>query len=117
MSEIPTLSTTRPSARCNERSTSRFAGIALGIGIGISAVTSCSTLDTRSPTELAKFELATALETEDAACILAESLAYEFPNTQVDDLGPLARAERIDDDHWSIHYERGIGGFLPIPRS
>ncbi|MCA8970656.1 MAG: hypothetical protein KDC95_12760 [Planctomycetes bacterium] len=71
-------------------------------------------MDTRSPTELAKFELATALETEDAACILAESLAYEFPNTQVDDLRPLARAERIDDDHWSIHYERGIGGFLPV---
>ncbi|MCB9880518.1 MAG: hypothetical protein H6832_14200 [Planctomycetes bacterium] len=114
MSEIPTLSTTRPSG-CTQQP-SHLAGIALGIIVWVwfSAATSCSTIATRTATELAKFELLTGLAAGDAACILAESLAYEFPNTQVDDLRPLARAERITDDHWSIRYERGTRGFLPV---
>lgn len=55
-----------------------------------------------------------ALPAREAACLVAEAFAYEFPNTQRDALRPIARAERVALGHWRIAYVRGQGGFLPL---
>ncbi len=92
----------------------RLACLAATLGAGCASHGSFGGSHGRSANFVGSFEVQTPLSAEQSACILAEFLAYEFPNTQADALRPLARAERIDDHHWLLRYERGSAGYLPV---
>jgi hypothetical protein len=54
------------------------------------------------------------LRAEEAACLAAEVLAYEFTATSRDPMQPVAHAVAQDDGSWLVRYERGASGpFLP----
>lgn len=60
-------------------------------------------------------ELDVEMPAIEAACLVAEALAYEFPNTQRDKLRPVARAVRESDRTWKVAYVRARGAsYLPL---
>lgn len=68
----------------------------------------------------ASLELELRLPPQEAACLVAEALAYAHPNTQRDKLRPVTRVHKLpaaDDgsERWQIAYVRAAGAsFLPL---
>ena len=76
-------------------------------------LTACASTDPFQKVENQLSEFHTSLRPREAACLIAEVLAYEFPATQSNPSQPRALVWRYGPEAFEIRYDRGKGSFLP----
>ena len=79
-----------------------------GLSLGASCSVQAPSLSLDDP------RLSIALPAKDAACLIAEALAYAHPATQRLPLRPVAWAQSVSTGHWRVNYARQQhGSYLP----
>ncbi len=89
-------------------------GVAWAItGCGLPLLASCALLPSLGP-RIEEFRLESSLRSREAACIVAEALAYEFTSANRDPLRPRACAIDLGNGEFRVEYDRRArGGFEP----
>ncbi|GEM_PF-4085697 len=97
--------------RQNKRDVSGFGkGLVLLLGLSMG---SCASTDPYQRVEEQRKQFQTELTVREAACLIGEVLAYEFPATQSNPSQPRALVWRNNPKSFEILYSRRNGSFLP----
>ncbi len=98
----------------NRHRSLNLPGVGLGLALlGCLVLGSCASTDPFQRVESKNSKFFTSLGVPEAACLIAEVLAYELPATQSNPSLPRALVWRYSPQDFEIRYDRGNGSFLP----